>query len=534
MSDQFLSLALDVSGGAFCNSDNPYGNAFCNVVINNVLLVVLLCVVYGPLFACVNTPRRLLGHITGLLYLLFFIITFEMYRGFVYGGCEGQIDKEEVAILVMGSTPSYIFYVILLVWFSYEIVNDILVLKIGYGIFPAHGKNAYLFKYTGYLLSKREELARWQQLLSFFWIFEKGFRFPLRFLAPLIVMITINFKLFFEVVYAAYLLSPWTDVFIRSVTDIEKGTVTLAILSGLIAMGMCGVLLLQFVATVHKHLKLAAQGKFKFYRRTLPPHSSILAAALKYGGYQIGYFAWAWLIFWAVALILLVLISSVFVGLKYFPEYVGPKVFQLALTIAWIPIVLLAHKLVCKFAFLESDTGGRFLSVTNRNGFNCFSYFVFLYNGIVGFVAAIFRVLLGLLFGTLLLFRLDQNIMMDHFKFADLGHKIYLGFLYLEHTYNNPVANTFVALLTDGGDQEEKGDRSGLNRHCSKTYGTLSSQKGPGGRNRRIRNRWLVAYTLINNPGLIPLRASQMEAQGEGGAEVKEHYEPIVLIPGIH
>jgi hypothetical protein len=62
----------------------------------------------------------------------------------------------------------------------------------------------------------------------------------------------------------------------------------------------------------------------------------------------------------------------------------------------------------------------------HRNGFNCFAYFVFLYNGIVGFVAAIFRVLLGLLFGTLLLFRLDQNIMMDHFKFADLGPNWYI------------------------------------------------------------------------------------------------------------
>ena len=37
-----------------------------------------------------------------------------------------------------------------------------------------------------------------------------------------------------------------------------------------------------------------------------------------------------------------------------------------------------------------------------------------------------------------------------------VGHKTYLGFLYLEHTYNNPVANTFVALLTDGGGQEDK------------------------------------------------------------------------------
>ena len=126
----------------------------------------------------------------------------------------------------------------------------------------------------------------------------------------------------------------------------------------------------------------------------------------------------------------------------------------------WIPVVLFAHKLMCKFVFLENDTGGKFLSITNRwglthwtpnirrtgsilcstpcrNGFNCFSYFVFLYNGIVGFVAAILRVLLGLLFGTLLLFRLDQNIMMDHFKFADLGPNWYLQLYPLSMHFSN-------------------------------------------------------------------------------------------------
>ena len=62
----------------------------------------------------------------------------------------------------------------------------------------------------------------------------------------------------------------------------------------------------------------------------------------------------------------------------------------------------------------------------SRTGLNLFSYFVFLYNGIVGFVAAIIRVLFSMLFGTLLLFRLDQNIMMDGFKFADKGkHREY-------------------------------------------------------------------------------------------------------------
>ena len=59
------------------------------------------------------------------------------------------------------------------------------------------------------------------------------------------------------------------------------------------------------------------------------------------------------------------------------------------------------------------------------------------------------------------------------------GHQIYLGFLYLEHTYNNPVANTFVALLTDGGDQEEKGDRSGLNSKQMQAFFVLKGKYSP-------------------------------------------------------
>ena len=89
MSDQFLNLALIGGGSVFSTIiTNPYALAICDVVrepmefwskmmpnnkflaISNVLSVLLLCLLYGPLFACVNTPRPLLGHITGLLYLL--------------------------------------------------------------------------------------------------------------------------------------------------------------------------------------------------------------------------------------------------------------------------------------------------------------------------------------------------------------------------------------------------------------------------------------------------------------------------------
>ena len=63
----------------------------------------------------------------------------------------------------------------------------------------------------------------------------------------------------------------------------------------------------------------------------------------------------------------------------------------------------------------------------SRNAFNWVSYFFFLYNAIVGFLGAIVRALLAMLFGILLLFRLDTNIMMRGLQFADLGNQMELA-----------------------------------------------------------------------------------------------------------
>ena len=56
-----------------------------------------------------------------------------------------------------------------------------------------------------------------------------------------------------------------------------------------------------------------------------------------------------------------------------------------------------------------------------RRLWNWFEYILFFYNTIVGFVAAIFRVLISALFGLLLLFRLDTVILMKGFEFGDTG-----------------------------------------------------------------------------------------------------------------
>ena len=50
--------------------------------------------------------------------------------------------------------------------------------------------------------------------------------------------------------------------------------------------------------------------------------------------------------------------------------------------------------------------------------------------------------------------------------------------------------------------------------------------------NQRIRNRWLVAYTLIHNPSLRPLRVAQQSVQEEQNEKEREAMdEGNVYIP---
>ena len=54
------------------------------------------------------------------------------------------------------------------------------------------------------------------------------------------------------------------------------------------------------------------------------------------------------------------------------------------------------------------------------------------------------------------------------------GHKSFIGFLYLEYTYNNPVVNMFVKLMTDtvstGGGVEADEEKPAVNPELLSKY----------------------------------------------------------------
>ena len=46
----------------------------------------------------------------------------------------------QTTLIILTSLPSYMFYVILIAWFIYEIVNDVAIAKRGRGILFTHKK----------------------------------------------------------------------------------------------------------------------------------------------------------------------------------------------------------------------------------------------------------------------------------------------------------------------------------------------------------------------------------------------------------
>ncbi|XP_062500145.1 uncharacterized protein LOC134177387 isoform X1 [Corticium candelabrum] len=81
----------------------------------------------------------------------------------------------------------------------------------------------------------------------------------------------------------------------------------------------------------------------------------------------------------------------------------------------------------------------------------------------------------------------------------DKGFKSYVSFIVMEHEFCNPYVATFIYLLQQNRDIQS-----------NKQTELVSAHTNSGGfityKSRLNRNRWLVAYTLINNPALLANR----------------------------
>lgn len=243
-------------------------------------------------------------------------------------------------------------------------------------------------------------------------------------------------------------------------------------------------------------------------------NSYIMASSLRYSGYHVGFALWGFLIlqvlFWIITFVCWYFIIR--------PIRLGRSNFLVELIKnQWLTavvgfVVYYAQILLARIFFLEGK--GDILSLTNRRILHNTTYFFLFLNVVLGLFSCLLRIGYAVMFGILLVGRIDLCLLMKGFELWDSGFKSYVAFIQLEEAQTHPVVVSFCYLMW-----KMRGKRMRFNSvdisHLQKEEPLLPSDQEDGERagkgvqvpqrkaNCVARNRWHVAYTLAQNPSLV-------------------------------
>ncbi|XP_022057724.2 receptor for retinol uptake stra6-like [Acanthochromis polyacanthus] len=169
---------------------------------------------------------------------------------------------------------------------------------------------------------------------------------------------------------------------------------------------------------------------------------------------------------------------------------------------AWVTLILVTalQHVAAKFAFIKKAAGTRDLN--NRESLFLLTYLLFLINTVVGLIVAVWRIVITALFNIVHLGRIDISLLHRTAESYDPAYKYYTHFLKVEVSQSHPVMKAFCGLLLD---MMVEGGRAGQKIRDAEE-GIQENRPSKATSSRRIRCRWQLLYTLVNNPSLLGSR----------------------------
>ncbi|XP_035765021.1 receptor for retinol uptake stra6-like [Neolamprologus brichardi] len=155
-----------------------------------------------------------------------------------------------------------------------------------------------------------------------------------------------------------------------------------------------------------------------------------------------------------------------------------------------------------------------FLTVSSmmlfRESLFLLTYLLFLINTVVGLVVAIWRIVITALYNIIHLGRIDVSLLHRTAESYDPAYCYYTHFLKVEVSQSHPVMKAFCGLLLD---MMVEGGRAGqkiqdAEEACSSFMlsGIQENKPSKANSSQKIRSRWQLMYTLVNNPSLLGSR----------------------------
>ncbi|XP_031596819.1 receptor for retinol uptake stra6-like [Oreochromis aureus] len=169
---------------------------------------------------------------------------------------------------------------------------------------------------------------------------------------------------------------------------------------------------------------------------------------------------------------------------------------------AWLTLILVTglQHVTAKFAFIKQKASTRDLN--NRESLFLLTYLLFLINTVVGLVVAIWRIVITALYNIIHLGRIDVSLLHRTAESYDPAYCYYTHFLKVEVSQSHPVMKAFSGLLLD---MMVEGGRAGQKIRDAEE-GIQENKPNKANSSQRIRSRWQLMYTLVNNPSLLGSR----------------------------
>lgn len=169
---------------------------------------------------------------------------------------------------------------------------------------------------------------------------------------------------------------------------------------------------------------------------------------------------------------------------------------------AWVTLLLVTvlQHVTAKFAFIKKEAGTRDLN--NRESLFLLTYLLFLINTVLGLIVAIWRMVITALYNIIHLGRIDISLLHRTAESYDPAYRYYTHSLKVEVSQSHPVMKAFCGLLLD---LMVEGGRAGQKIRDAEE-GIQENRPSKAATRRRIRSRWQLLYTLVNNPSLLGSR----------------------------
>ncbi|XP_041465099.1 stimulated by retinoic acid gene 6 protein-like isoform X1 [Lytechinus variegatus] len=480
-----------------------------------------------PIMICLTVQAWVVSDVIGILY------TLEWAFFYYYSLAEcpwGESDEGNVNNLIL--LPIYLCYIILLVLFIKRMYKNYTIRKkVRQGLeveihdYEEDFVKTHFYQRVKYLLTPKDEWERnkkepgsCRKFWNRFYEDEPGFRFSRRIICTIALSGLCLFCI--GIIYEAsgVYLERWA-----AETFIENGSLYNYLVESnstdsfytfkeiadsfaysfspttFVAMGvMICYNMITFIAYRRNTLRLW-RGDKSFCPKEDFANTTLVVCSLKYSGYHIAFVLWGFILLqltlWLLTFLTIYLLVLPIINKER--NWVWTLIRNQWLSVVVYMVVYYSQVISAKFLFLQQR--GKELSIDNRRLFHVQVYFFFFVNVIIGLASCLLRIFKSVLFGLLLVGRIDRCLLMRGFELYDSGYKAYLGFLQLEVAHTHPIVITFCHyLLKTQRDRKEKVFEFTEDEEVDIPI--------PKRVNVRARNRWYLVYTLIRNHRLLAER----------------------------